>query len=555
MAKLTAFVLIMLANMLCTDASALIVTTAKEKSVEMTPQQRRGQTIYMTGKSPSGHNIQARLNDKAGSLPASLMPCVNCHKDDGKGSTEGGITAPDIRWSTLTRPYGINHKNGNTSPAYDKGTIKKAISLGLGSGGQALKQIMPRFQLSHQDMEDLIAFLTGLGNYRVSGLRENNIRIGIILGKSLAGENSSISLSARSQAVKKLLHSYFHEINLQGGIYQREIETVFIPGPENYSPQTLAKFKQTLINSQVFAFVASALGGIEKLVADFSLASGIPVIGAFSPRPATEFPLNPNIFYLLSGQTRQLSALQNFTRGQYFNQVPLTENIPKISTADNEEPVLKTVVLIEDSPEYISLQQQFTGQDTHIMLLPTNSSQKILKHNLSKLKQQHYNQVYLLTSSFNQQAFIRQAHAINWWPYVMLSGSQFGNALLSSPLKFNEKIFIALPNLPFDYKKNGIALFKQLHQKYHLQADYQNNQLLALAAAILLRQALMTTGRELTPTKLITNMETLYKFETALTRPISYGPNRRVGTSGAYVVTLDLVNKTIIPVSNWLEID
>ena len=81
------------------------------------------------------------------------------------------------------------------------------------------------------------------------------------------------------------------------------------------------------------------------------------------------------------------------------------------------------------------------------------------------------------------------------------------------------------------------------------------HQLLALAAAILLRQGLMTTGRELTPTKLVANMETLYQFETSLTRPVSYGPNRRLGTSGAYVVTLDLVNKTIIPVSNWLEVE
>ncbi|MFT4928940.1 MAG: hypothetical protein ACI8WB_005060, partial [Phenylobacterium sp.] len=30
---------------------------------EMSPQQRRGQQIYLTGQSPSGESIQARLND------------------------------------------------------------------------------------------------------------------------------------------------------------------------------------------------------------------------------------------------------------------------------------------------------------------------------------------------------------------------------------------------------------------------------------------------------------------------------------------------------------
>ncbi|WP_281557556.1 ABC transporter substrate-binding protein [Thalassomonas sp. RHCl1] len=553
MTKFAALVLIMLASALCVDVYALVVTTAKEKTAEMSKQQRRGQLIYMTGRSPSGQDIQARLNDKAGSLPGSLMPCVNCHQDDGKGTTEGGISPPDIRWSSLTRPYGINRKDGSTSPAYDKRTIKKAISLGLGSGGQVLNPVMPRYQLSHQDMDDLLAFLTDLGNYRVSGIREDSIRIGIILGgvslrgKSSDRQDTAGQVSPRSQAVKQLLESYFREINLQGGIYQREIETVFIPGPEDFSPQSLAKFRQTLADSQVFAFVASALGGIEKLMADFSLASGIPVIGAFSPRPATDFPLNPNIFYLLSGQTRQLSALQHFTQGPYFKQNP---------TQVSQQQKLKAVVFIEDSPEYIPLKQQFSTQAHHIILRAAPATaDKTLKETLTTLKQQKYNQVYLLTSSANQQAFIRQANAVNWWPYVMLPGSQFGNALLASPLKFNEKIFIALPNLPFDYKKGGIALFQQLSQKYQLSPDYQNNQLLALAAAILLRQGLMTTGRELTPTKLIANMEGLYQFETSLTRPISYGPNRRLGTSGAYVVSLDLVNKTIIPVSNWLEVE
>ena len=50
-------------------------------------------------------------------------------------------------------------------------------------------------------------------------------------------------------------------------------------------------------------------------------------------------------------------------------------------------------------------------------------------------------------------------------------------------------------------------------------------------------------------------MEGLYRFDTELTRPVSYGPNRRVGISGAFVVSVDLVNKTIIPVSSWVIVD
>ena len=216
MAKLTFFAIFILVNTLGYDANALIVTTAKEKTAEMTAQQRRGQAIYMAGKSPSGQDILARLNNKGASLPATLMPCVNCHQDDGKGTTEAGISPPDIRWSTLSRSYGISGKNGKTFPAYDQRTLRKAISLGIGSGGQSLNPIMPRYQLSHQDMEDLLAFLTGLGSYRISGILDEKIRIGIILDAShsskttTSGEDSTTRALARAQAIKRLLYSYFN---------------------------------------------------------------------------------------------------------------------------------------------------------------------------------------------------------------------------------------------------------------------------------------------------------------------------------------------------------
>jgi hypothetical protein len=36
---------------------------------------------------------------------------------------------------------------------------------------------------------------------------------------------------------------------------------------------------------------------------------------------------------------------------------------------------------------------------------------------------------------------------------------------------------------------------------------------------------------------------------------ISYGPNRRVGATGAYVVTVDLKTKQFMPASGWIDIN
>ncbi|MFT5164204.1 MAG: hypothetical protein ACI9FJ_002805, partial [Alteromonadaceae bacterium] len=106
-------------------------------AAQMSEQQRRGQQIYLTGKSPSGHPIQALLNSSGAQLPATLMPCVNCHKYDGKGIPEGGITPADIRWVNLTKPYGISQSGEKNRPPYTPRNIKKAIAMGLNSANEA----------------------------------------------------------------------------------------------------------------------------------------------------------------------------------------------------------------------------------------------------------------------------------------------------------------------------------------------------------------------------------------------------------------------------------
>ena len=48
-------------------------------------------------------------------------------------------------------------------------------------------------------------------------------------------------------------------------------------------------------------------------------------------------------------------------------------------------------------------------------------------------------------------------------------------------------------------------------------------------------------------------LEGLYEFETGLTPRITFGPNRRIGARGAYIVSLDAETKRLAPVSGWIE--
>ena len=84
--------------------------------------------------------------------------------------------------------------------------------------------------------------------------------------------------------------------------------------------------------------------------------------------------------------------------------------------------------------------------------------------------------------------------------------------------------------------------------------EHLQGQIAAFAAAKLLVEGLRGAGRDLSRLALVDALEALYAYQTGLTPPLSYGPNRRIGARGAHVVAVDLVNKSYQPVGGWHEL-
>ncbi|HKV10040.1 MAG TPA: cytochrome C, partial [Thermoanaerobaculia bacterium] len=55
--------------------------------------------------------------------------------------------------------------------------------------------------------------------------------------------------------------------------------------------------------------------------------------------------------------------------------------------------------------------------------------------------------------------------------------------------------------------------------------------------------------------RLITQLEALRQWDTGFAPPVTYGPNRRLGARGAYVVKLDLAKKTFEPAGGWVAVE
>jgi len=126
--------------------------------------------------------------------------------------------------------------------------------------------------------------------------------------------------------------------------------------------------------------------------------------------------------------------------------------------------------------------------------------------------------------------------------------------ILEAPASFKDKIFLSFPSVPSDVKPAGLENLRALAARHKLPQGHVATQISAYVSAQLLVEGLKRAGRDLSREKFIGALEGLYEYETGLTPPLTYGPNRRVGAAGAYIVSVDMEKKQFVPVSGWVGI-
>jgi ABC-type branched-subunit amino acid transport system substrate-binding protein len=152
-------------------------------------------------------------------------------------------------------------------------------------------------------------------------------------------------------------------------------------------------------------------------------------------------------------------------------------------------------------------------------------------------------------------AFMKEAEKLHWAPSMYLLSASAGRELFDAPSSFNHKIFISFPTSPADQTAEGVQEFRALAEKYKLPSQHLVAQLSAYSAAKVLVEGLKRAGKDVSRDKLIAALEGLNRFETGLTPAITYGLNRRIGATGAYVISIDLEKKQFVPASGWININ
>lgn len=499
----------------------------------LSPEESRGKQIYMLGTSKSGKEILAYLGEPALEVPGSTLACVNCHGVNGQGKPEGGIDPSNITWEALTKPYGVTHSSGRKHPPYTARALEFAITRGLDPGGNKLLNAMPRYQMSKEDLGDLVLYLKRLGTDADPGISDDKILIGTAVP-------SNGPLAELGAAIKDVISAYFSEVNSQGGVYGRRLDLKFTETGVD-AAATRNNVERLIKDERLFAMTGLFLAGAETEVLPLLAQLAVPLVGPITLNPQPGAPVNRYVFYLVSGNAEQARALVSFVAKKpelkehglavVYRQTGLNSSVLASIKEQAQKDFSKTPQIFEFSAGSFDA-AGFVKQ---------------VKQNVPAA-------VFFLGSGEELSSFMTEAEKASWFPHILLPSGASAN-VFEAPSGFDGKILLTVPTSPVDHTTEGLREFRALAEKYKLPPKHLAAQVTAYSSAKVLVDALKRVGKDLSREKLIHALEGFYDYHTGLTPAISYGPNRRIGAMGAYVVVVDLKEKKFVPAGGWVGIN
>lgn len=516
-----------------TVAFAVLWLTCAAAVAGLSPQEQRGKQIYVQGTSPSDAAITAMVGKEAVTLPASTVPCASCHGPDGRGRPEGGVTPSDITWRNLTKSYGHQHAFGRHHPAFDAASLAAAITRGIDPAGNRLDAAMPRYRMEPEDLQALITYLERIETDSDRGVSASRVRLATQL--PLTGRLASLG-----EAMRAVMAAYFADLNAAGGIHGRDIELLVIPFGD--SPRAaLSNLEQSLAEQEIFALVGTYSVGLESEMAQLMEQQQTPLVGPFTLQPHSGAALDLHTFYLFPGHEQQARVLVDYALG-------LAEQAPRLAVVGPATPYtarLGEVIRDQALSHGLKTVQVFDYPDG---ALPAAQLAADLRDAAST-------GVFFFGTPDELTVVLQALGAMSQPPAIFLPSTLVTPTLFRAPAVFEKRIFIAYPTLPSDLNPMGRRDYNALRAKHDLPSEHVSGQIAAYAAARTLVEGLKRAGRDLSREKLVSALEGLYRFDTGLTAPLTYNPNRRIGALGAHVVAVQLEAGRYAPVGPWRTLE
>jgi hypothetical protein len=142
----------------------------------------------------------------------------------------------------------------------------------------------------------------------------------------------------------------------------------------------------------------------------------------------------------------------------------------------------------------------------------------------------------------------------SWQPSVYAPGALARSAGAAHE-HFGGEIFLAFSAAPAQRSGADAQAWDALRREFGLRPRHEAAQRSALAAAAVFTEGLRRAGRDLSREGFVRALESLSNYDPQGYGPaVSFGPDRRVGALGGYVVALE-PGRGVTPASGWIALD
>jgi ABC-type branched-subunit amino acid transport system substrate-binding protein len=337
----------------------------------------------------------------------------------------------------------------------------------------------------------------------------------------------------------QVMHAHFQEINKRGGIFGRKLELLAIPYGSS-AEATLDNLRSAFEKEGVFALVGAYTVGLDGQILELLRGQKMPMVGPFTLNPGDAF-VDADVFYIYPGFTEQAQALaakaiamMKGGAGTLVLVGPEDENVDGLIAAVEQNQS-------KDKPSRIETLRYQRGELDAAALAQS-------------LQQAESDAVVFFGVQAELEALLNGLDGIKHYPGIFALSAFVPRPLAEAPAMLTQRIYLAYPTLSTDVSEAGRNEYLKLAKAHALPPSHLQSQIAALAAAKLLEEGLRAAGRTLNRERLVEAIEALYRYDTGLTPPLTYGPNRRIGAKGAHVMKVGIADKASAPVGTWHEV-
>jgi ABC-type branched-subunit amino acid transport system substrate-binding protein len=514
------------------------------QDIELSEAEERGKYIYEEGKSRSRRVITADMQRGEPPVPAEIIPCKNCHGADGRGADDyTGVAPLNINWYAMALS-GPHEHSKRSHEAFDEQSVARSITDGVDPDGNFLDVSMPRYNMADGDMADLIAYLKIMDSQSDPGVTSTSVRLGTVL--PMEGRHAGLGT-----AMHEVIDAYFNTVNATGGVHGRKLELVVGSWGANDDPAIWAA--RDLVNQEpVFALVSSYVPEYDAEFEGLANEKKIPLVGPYTALPPVDDDAHADshdhdqqrhfAFYSLAGLAHQAEVLV------------------EAAAADHGAASTRLAIV---HPQVASIKQLATAAEARAGALGFKSveisryayGEFNSRDIVAGLRASGADVVVFLGSAAELVEFGNEAANAQWLPNVMAPGLLAERGVFELPKSLSGRVALAYASLPTDFSADGAAEFEQLHDDYGFDYAYSIAQISAYTAAKIIVEGLQRAERNLSRDQLVLALESMDGFHPGLVPPVSYSPDRRIGTLGGHIVRADLVNGRFEDATRWIDLE